>query len=83
MTKHYIEEGGSCVLGKIVSFSELVKKDLPPTPNKPFYVTTKTKNLVIEAIGLEQFKYEVRREGFGVIHVMDDINGPIKEEIWL
>jgi len=83
MTKHYTEEGGSCVLGKIMSFSELVKKDLPPKPDKPFYVTTKTKNLVIEAIGLDQFKDEVRRGGFDIIHVMDDITGPIKEEIWL
>ena len=82
MTKHYTEEGGSCVLGKIVSFSELVKKDLPPT-TKAFYVTTKTKNIVVEEIGLEQFKAEVRRKGFDVIHVMDDIIGPVKEEIWL
>jgi len=83
MTKHYTEEGGSCVLGKIMSFAELVKKDLPPKSDKAFYVTTKTKNLVIEAIGLEQFKAEVRREGIDVIHVMDDITGPVKEEIWL
>lgn len=83
MTKHYTEDSGSCILGKIMSFSELVTKDLPPKPSKPFYVTTKTKNLVIEAIGLEQFKAEVSREGFDVIHVMDEISGPIKEEIWL
>lgn len=55
----------------------------PDTTPKTFYVTTKTKNLVIEALGLEQFKAEVRREGFEVIHVMDEISGPVKEEIWL
>ncbi len=60
--------------------ADLLKPDTTP---KAFYVTTKTKNLVIEAIGLEQFKHEVRREGFDVIHVMDDISGPVKEEIWL
>lgn len=66
-----------------MSFSELIKKHLLPKSNKPFYVTTKTKNLIIQEIGLEQFKAEVCREGFEVIHVMDDITGPVKEEIWL
>lgn len=60
--------------------ADLLKPDTTP---KAFYVTTKTKNLVIEAIGLEHFKHEVRREGFDVIHVMDDIIGPVKEKIWL
>lgn len=63
-----------------MNIKDLLKPDTIP---KAFYVTTKTKNLVIEAIGLEQFKAEVRREGFDVIHVMDDISGPVKEEIWL
>lgn len=60
--------------------ADLLKPDTTP---KAFYVTIKTKNLVVEEIGLEQFKAEVRREGFDVIHVMDDIIGPVKEEIWL
>lgn len=63
-----------------MNIKDLLKPDTTP---KAFYVTTKTKNLVIEAIGLEQFKAEVRREGFDVINVMDDITGPVKEEIWL
>lgn len=63
-----------------MNIKDILKQDTTP---KAFYVTTKTKNLVIEAIGLEQFKAEVRREGFDVIHVMDYISDPIKEEIWL
>lgn len=59
---------------------DLLKQNTTP---KAFYVTTKTKNLVIKEIGLDQFKDEARRGGFDVIHVMDDITGPIKEEIWL
>lgn len=63
-----------------MNIKDLLKPDTTP---KTFYVTTKTKGLVIEAIGLEQFRAEVRREGFDVIHVMDDFSGPIKEQIWL
>lgn len=63
-----------------MNIKELLKPDTTP---KALYVTTKTKNLVIEAIGLDQFKDEVGRGGFDVIHVMDDINGSVKEEIWL
>lgn len=60
--------------------ADIWKEDTTP---EVFYVTIKTKNLVVEEIGLEQFKAEVRRGGFDIIHVMDDITGPVKEEIWL
>lgn len=82
MTRHCIEEGGSCVPRKIISFAELVKKDIV-NPPKVFVCTTKTKNLVVKKIGLEAFKNEARLCGMDVIHIMDDIFGPIKEEIWL
>lgn len=82
MTKHYTEEGGSCVPGKIISFAELIRKDIVALP-KVFTCTTKTKNLVIKEIGLESFKNEARLCGMDVIHIMDDIFGPVKEEIWL
>lgn len=60
--------------------ADLLKPDTTP---KVFTCTTKTKNLVIKEIGLEGFKYEARLCGMDVIHVMDDIFGPVKEEIWL
>ena len=60
--------------------ADLLKPDTTP---KVFICTTKTKNLISEKMGLEGFKDEARLCGMDVIHIMDDINGPVKEEIWL
>lgn len=63
-----------------MNIKDLLKPDTTP---KVFICTTTTKNLVVKEIGLESFKNEARWCGMDVIHVMDDILGPVKEEIWL
>lgn len=63
-----------------MNIKDLLKPDTTP---KVFICTTKTKNLVVKEIGLEGFKDEARLCGMDIIHVMDNIFGPVKEEIWL
>lgn len=50
---------------------------------KIFYITSKCLDLLTKEVGLEIIKSECRIFGFYVIHVVDDISGPLKEEIWL
>jgi len=63
-----------------MNIKELFKAE--PRP-KQFVCTSKVKNLVVADIGLEGFKNEVRYSGFDVIYVMDNITGPVLEEIWV
>ena len=49
----------------------------------PFIISSKSKEICIQKLGLEGFKNEIRMFGFTVVHVVDNIVGPIKEEIEL
>lgn len=49
----------------------------------PFIISTKGKEICVRELGLEGFKNEVRMFGFTVVHVVDNIVGPIKERIEL
>jgi hypothetical protein len=63
-----------------MDIDELLKEDTTP---KVFVLTSKTRKSVINKIGIEEFKNELRRFGFNVAYVMDDISGPVKEKIWV
>lgn len=49
----------------------------------PFIISSKAKEICIRELGLEGFKNEIRMFGFTVIHVLDNVVGPVKEEIEL
>ncbi|WP_391560698.1 hypothetical protein [Robertmurraya sp.] len=81
MTKHFTEEGGSCVLGEFISLKELAQRERATT--KPFIVSTKQKEYFIKGMGLEEFKQYVRNYGFDSILIIDNFGEPAKGEIIL
>ena len=64
----------------ITDWVEAYSKKFEP---KVFILTSKVKDIVVADIGLEGFKDEVRAGGFSLIQVIDNITGPVKEEILL
>lgn len=74
-------------IGWIIKLKELFEKfvnsiETPNTPNV-FILSTKQKDIFVNKLGMEAFKNEVRMFGFTVICIVDNISGPIKEEIQL
>jgi hypothetical protein len=74
-------------IGWIIKLKELFEKFLNSieTTNTPnvFILSTKQKDIFVNKLGMEAFKNEVRMFGFTVICIVDNISGPIKEEIQL
>lgn len=53
------------------------------TDDKPLVLSSLAKERLVQMIGLETLKDEVRREGFNVILIVNEFAGPIKERIEL
>lgn len=51
--------------------------------DKPLILGTKQKKLFVDNLSLDQVKDEARRWGFNVIYIIDKIEGPVKEKIYL